>query len=272
MSRVTAREARAVRQQKRQRVRRWLPSVWLVGKCGLGLVLVAGLAWGGFVLYQTVRDASYFHLRTVQIQGNATLTHQDVQYFLALPTEATLLQLDLERMGARLERHPYVKAVTLRRHFPDTLIVTIQERTPYLVVVSDWQRAVLDTEGVVLRAYDPQHDSQFVQLKLPHTLALSPGMHLRQPEVQRALELVRAYHNAPMASVMRLMALRVEDSGVSEWEVEPYRFTIRVGEGAVETQLERLPVVLQYIQESALAVRLVDVSYRQRVVVTLATS
>jgi cell division septal protein FtsQ len=230
------------------------------------------LAWGGFVLYQTVRDAPYFRLQTVQIQGNATLTQHDVQYLLALPVEATLLQLDLERMGARLERHPYVQGVTLRRRFPDTLLVTIQERTPYLVVVSDWQRAVLDTAGVVLRTYDPQHDGQFVQLKLQHTLALSPGMHMRQLEVQRALALIRAYHNSPVASMMHLMALRVEDSGVSEWEVEPYRFTIRVGERAVETQLERLPVVLHYIQESALAVRLVDVSYRQRVVVTLATS
>ena len=230
------------------------------------------MVWGGLLLYRVVRDAPYFRLHTVQIQGNMTLTQPDVQYLLALPAEVTLLQLDLERMGARLERHPYVKVVTLRRRFPDTLIVTIQERTPYLVVVSDWQRVVLDTEGMVLRAFEPQHDDQFVQLTLRHQLALSPGMHLRQPEVQRALELVRAYHNAPVASVMRLRSVRVEDSGVSEWEVEPYTFTIRVGEGAVETQLRRLPAVLHYIQERALAVQLVDVSYRQRVVVTLATS
>jgi hypothetical protein len=97
-------------------------------------------------------------------------------------------------------------------------------------------------------------------------------MHLQQEEIRRALELVRVYRRSPVAAVMRLVALTVEDSGASVWQVEPYTFAIRLGEGRIEGQLRRLPPVLQYIEQRELAVRLVDVSYRQHVVVTLIAS
>jgi cell division protein FtsQ len=219
-----------------------------------------------------VRDAEYFRLRIVQITGNKTLTQQDVLYMLALPSNATLFQLDLSRMGTRLKRHPYVKMVTLRRRFPDTLTVVVQERSPYLIVVSGWQRMVLDAEGVVLHPHRLVRDRQLPELRLHHKRALTPGMHLRQKEVQRALELVRAYKISPVAAMMQLVSFTVEESGVSVWEIEPYAFVIRLGEGGIEAQLGRLPPVLQYVEQRDIAVRLVDVSYRRRVIVTLVAS
>jgi cell division septal protein FtsQ len=252
--------------------RRLLGRLWFVSKCLVTVSLGAALVWGGMMAYRLVRDAAYFRLTALQIKGNTTLTRSDVLYLLALPAQVTLLQLDLERLGARLERHPFVKTVALRRRFPDTLSVIIQERSPYLVVVSGWERVVLDTDGVVLRAFIPQKDRRLPQLRLHRQQALAPGMQLHQREVQRALELVRAYKRAPVAAVMRLVSLAVEDSGASVWEVEPYTFPIRLGEGRVEAQLNRLPLVLQYIEQRDLAVQLVDLSHHQRIVVTRATS
>ena len=103
----------------------------------------------------------------------------------------TLFQLDLTRMGDRLERHPYVKTVALRRQFPDTLTVTIRGTCTCLVTFSQ-STALLDTEGVILRAFSPEHDQALPQLILRQHRVLAPGIHLRHEEVQRALELVRA--------------------------------------------------------------------------------
>jgi cell division protein FtsQ len=213
-----------------------------------------------------VRDAEYFRLQTVRMVGNQTLTRQDIHYLLALPTNVTLFQLDLTRMGARLQRHPYVKTVALRRQFPDTLTVTMAERVPHLVAFSQDHGVLLDTEGVVLRAFSPQHDSTLPQLILRQQRALEPGMHLRQDEVQRALELVRVYRTSPLAGAVRLVTLTVEDSGASVWELASYPFTVRLGEGNVESQLGRLLPVLQYITQQRLVIRSLDLSYHRRVV------
>jgi cell division protein FtsQ len=254
-------------QRRRLRLRRLLARAWLISKCVLGLALCAACVWGGYRAYALVRTADYFRLRNVVISGYRTLSRQDIFYLLALPADASLFDLDLARMGARLERHPQIKTVVLHRRFPDTLQVLVQERVSHLVVVSGEQRLVIDTDGVVLRAVLSEEDKALPRLLLRHERALAPGMFLGQAEVQRALELVKAYKASPVADALRVVSLTVEDSGASRWTVAPDAFTLRVGEGNIDTQLLRLPPVLHYIRQQGLAVQTVDVSYRQRVVV-----
>jgi hypothetical protein len=92
-------------------------------------------------------------------------------------------------------------------------------------------------------------------------------MHVRQGEVQRALELVRAYRASPLADTVRLVTLSVEDSGASMWELSSYPFKIRLGEGNVDLQLGRLLPVLQYIAQQRIEVQRLDLSYHKKVVI-----
>jgi cell division protein FtsQ len=256
----------------RRRLRRLLVILWFTSKCLAVLGLGAGLIWGGMVGYRLVRDAPYFRLRTVDIVGNHLLSRSDVQYLLALPAQVTIWQLDLARMGARLERHPYVKSVAIRRLMPDTVTVTVVERVPYAVAVAGQQHMVLDSDGVVLGPALPERDARLPRLKLRDRRALTPGMRLRQRDIRQALELIQAYYSSAATAGTRLVALTIEASGTVVAEVEPYAFAIRLREQALATQLERLPAVAQVIQERELAVQLVDLSYRTRVIVALSES
>lgn len=254
-------------QRKRLRFKHWMSRLWLICKCGGALGLGGVLIWGGYQGVELVRGADYFRVRTIDISGHVALSREEMLYLLAVPEDVSLLELDLMRMGARLERHPQIEQVTLRRHYPDTLKVGVHERVPRLTVVSGTQRVVVDREGVVLRPVSKTKDDGLTQLHLHKKPALSPGMRLRQGEVQRALELLQAYEGSEVASSLRLVALTVEETGASSWTVDPYRFTLQVGEGGVEEQLKRLPPVLRYLRHHDLGVKLVDVSYRKRVVV-----
>ena len=149
------------------------------------------LVGGAYTGYLVVRDAEYFRLRHVHIMGNETLTRQDVHYLLALPTPVTLFQLDLTRMGDRLERHPYVKTVALRRQFPDTLTVTIRERVPSRDVFAG-ARGFARYRGRYPAGVFSRARSGLAAHVLRQHRVLAPGIHLRHEEVQRALELVRA--------------------------------------------------------------------------------
>jgi cell division protein FtsQ len=257
----------AVAQRKRLRLQRLLANIWWVSKGVLVLTLCVALMYGSYTAYNLMREADYFRLRTIVIRGQIALSQQDILYLLALPAQVSLFDLDLARMGARLERHPQLKTVTLRRQFPDTLTVTVQERVPALVVVSDGQHVVVDSEGVVLRPMASAQDKALPQLLLHHPRVLAPGMSLRQAEVQRALDLMQAYQTSPVADALRVVSLTVEDSGASRWTVTPDAFILRVGEGQIASQLQRLPPVLRYIRQHGLPVQTVDISYRQRVVV-----
>lgn len=264
---MVARGSLGPAQRKRLRFKHWMHRIWFLGKCGAVLALGVALVWSGYAVFKLVRDSGYLRVRNLHITGHNDLSRNDILYLLAIPDKVSLLQLDLTRMGARLKRHPQVQTVMLHRRFPDTLQVTIQERVPRLIVVSGTQRMVVDREGVVIRSVKPTEDQALTRLHLRRKPALAPGMHLRQAEVRRALELLQAYEHSELADTLRVVSLTVQDSGESRWTVDPYPFTLRVGEGRVDEQLKRLPPVLQYLQHRDLAVRQVDVSYRKRVVV-----
>jgi len=261
-----------VAQRRPRRSKRLRAYLRLLGRGLIGLALCVATVGAGYMGHRLIRSADYFRLRTVRIVGYQTLTQQDVLYLLDLSADTTLFQLDLPRMGTRVERHPYIKTVILRREFPDTLIVTVQEREPYLVVQAEEQRFMLDAEGVVIGPLTPQQDQGLPQLTLRQQRVLAAGMRLQQEEVQRALEFVRDYSASPIIGATRLVALTVEESGTVVLEVAPYSFKLRVGEGKLDAQLGRLPSVLHYITQQGLTVRSIDLSYRKRVIVIPAVS
>ena len=256
-----------IAQRKRLRGKRLLARVWFLGKTVLGGACCLGLVWGAIIVYNLVLEAEYFRVRTIEITGLSMLTREEVLYLLGISAETTSWQLDLPRMGARLTHHPYIKSVVLRREFPQTLRVTVRERTPYLAVSSHTQRMLVDEEGVVLRAVAPDQEPKVPHVVLPQPHVLEPGMRLRQQEVQRAFELLQAYQASPLAETLRLASLTVQPSGISIWRFEQYPFDIRLGEEGVQLQLGRLPLALRYITQQHLAVRAVDLSYRKRIII-----
>ncbi|MBM3223434.1 MAG: FtsQ-type POTRA domain-containing protein [Candidatus Tectomicrobia bacterium] len=256
-----------VAQRRRFRGKRLLTRAWFLGQCLLGVALAAALAWGLKTAYPLVVEAAYFRVQTVEITGLTALTRDEVSYLLGLTDETTLWQLDLPRMGKRLTHHPYVKTVVMRRVFPSTLHVAIQERAPYLVISAENQRRLIDEEGVVLRPFLPEQDPKVPEVILPHPRALEPGMRLRQQEVQRAFELLQIYKASPLAEVLRLRSLTVQPSGMSVWRFEQYPFDVRLGDEGILVQLGRLPLALRYITQNHLTVRAIDLSYRKRMII-----
>lgn len=256
-----------IAQRKRLRGKRLLARAWFLGKAFLGCAGCIGLAWGVLTVYHLVLEAEYFRVRTIDITGLTMLTREEVVYLLGITEETTSWQLDLPRMGARMLHHPYIKSVALRREFPNTLRVTVRERTPYLMVRSHDQRMLVDEEGVVLRAFVPEQDAKVPHVILPQPHVLEPGMRLRQQEVQRAFELLQAYQASPLAETLHLASLTVQPSGISIWRFEQYPFDIRLGEEGIPLQLGRLPLALRYITQQHLAVRAVDLSYRKRIII-----
>ncbi|MBI2814227.1 MAG: FtsQ-type POTRA domain-containing protein [Opitutae bacterium] len=119
------------RQGRRRRL-----AVWV--KAGVLSTLVAGLGWGGYaVAHSWTTDraalATAVHsepVREVVRVTDGVLTNDWVLHTLALPMSASLMTLDLPALRDRLLAHSQVRVAVLTRNFPDTLVVTLQERTP----------------------------------------------------------------------------------------------------------------------------------------------
>jgi hypothetical protein len=107
-------------------------------KAGALAALVAGGGWGIYELahsWSTDRAALVTAVHSEKVKDvvvitDGVLTRDWVNGILALPKPVSLMALDLPALRDKLLAAGQVRVAVLTRNFPDTLVVTLQERTP----------------------------------------------------------------------------------------------------------------------------------------------
>ncbi|MDO9378763.1 MAG: FtsQ-type POTRA domain-containing protein [Nocardioidaceae bacterium] len=178
------------RRRQSVRRRRWWP--WVVG-----LVAVAVLAVGAWVVgFSTLLSA-----RDVQVDGLDTLSAADVRRQAAVASSTPLARVDTAAVAARVEQLPRVRAVTVSRSWPRTLVVDVRERTAVAVVREGDTIRGLDTEGVLFRTY------RSAPARLPRvTLTAGGDARAREDALQEIARVVTALDPEVARRVQRVQA------------------------------------------------------------------
>lgn len=104
-----------------------------------GLIIAAAFtAWGVWEVWRTSQDnptklaapVKSEPLRAITLRTDGVLDLAWVERTLNLPKGVTLMELQLPRLQQRLMIDGQVRSAVLTRKFPDTLVVTLQERSP----------------------------------------------------------------------------------------------------------------------------------------------
>ena len=89
--------------------------------------MLGGLAWGII----TLRDPQVLPLKVVRIDGQFRyLQRSDLEQAVATAVEGNFFTLDVDRIRAAARKLPWVDEVSVRRIWPDTLQMWVQEQIP----------------------------------------------------------------------------------------------------------------------------------------------
>lgn len=285
-------DARAAQPQKlvrRAPLRRRLPRrtlsaqlTHLVTRRGFGTAL-AFLVVGTTASYGFVRGGHYdtfvaeagrpadmfaralgFGVSLVAISGQRELTNSEVLEASGVTTRDSILFLDVQAVRQRLKSLPLVRDATVRKLYPDQLVIAVTERTPYALWQLDGEVSVIAADGTVI---DQMRDQRFT--KLP--FVVGEGANERVPEFLKLLEAagdlksrvsagvlvgqrrwnfklnngvdVRLPESDPEAAVAKLAVLardnKLPDKDVIAIDMRmPGRITVRLSEDAAAQRLE----------------------------------
>lgn len=152
------------RKGRRRRLAAWL-------KIGALLASVSVAGWGLYTLvhsWETDRAslATAVHsapVREIVLITDGVLSQQWAAGVLALPKGASLMGLELPLLRDKLLANGQVRVAVLTRSFPDTLVITLQERTPVARIQASegfglTRQLLVAKDGVAYdgRGYDPQ--------------------------------------------------------------------------------------------------------------------
>lgn len=129
------------------------------------LVLTCACLWGGYEVFSLWQEnpakvkspVKSSPVKQIALRGeNLILTQDWVARTLALPKTADLMELDLMALRDRLLASGQVKTAVVTRKFPDTLVVSIEERSPVVRVNAKFGESEAETflvarDGVVFK-------------------------------------------------------------------------------------------------------------------------
>jgi cell division protein FtsQ len=88
-------------------------------------------------------------VRTVQVDGAATLPADLVREAAGIAVGRPLLRVDVAAAEERVAQLPQVASVEVARGWPSSVVITVVERVPVAIVGEPGRRSLVDAEGVL---------------------------------------------------------------------------------------------------------------------------
>jgi hypothetical protein len=125
-------------------VRTW----WILRGAAMGVVLL-GVLYGGYLGVGQVISLESLSVRSITVEGCRRTSPDSIIRLSGVNKGEPLLRIDLDEIRTRVLRHPVVRDATVVRELPDTLRISVQERSP-VAAVMEHDFSLVDTNGVVV--------------------------------------------------------------------------------------------------------------------------
>jgi cell division protein FtsQ len=230
---------------------------------GLLLALGAGLAAAGAGLRWALTSPR-FAVSQVEVVGVSRLHPDEVRRAAGVATGTNLFRVSPRAVADAVEALPLVRRAEVVRHFPDRVVIQVEERRPFTLVHAGrlhW----IDEQGIGLTP-----ETRAVPVALPVISGFAPEelATLQRPPSERVAQgislvrlLVRSGH--PLAAQISEIDVGRPEGPVL-YTVEGVE--VRLGEEDWEARLGRLAGVLAQVQAAGDEVRSIDLRFRDQVV------
>lgn len=108
---------------------------------------IAGL---GRDVYSSLLNHAYFSVREIKVRGAEKVGGDEIVAMAGLSHGMRIWQIDPVSIEKKIEKHPWVKRVVVRREFPQRVVIEVEERVPKAIVVLG-RLYYVDRDGVVFK-------------------------------------------------------------------------------------------------------------------------
>lgn len=175
---------------------------WRLAVLASGLLLMVGA--GGTWLNSLVSDPTRLPLQTIRITGELShVDRQRMQQLVADAIDGGFFTVDMHKLRDAAERLPWVDEVSIRRVWPQTLVMDVVEQVP----LARWgDKALVNGRGEVFQ---------------PAGSELPDGLPLLVGPASASVQMVDFYRQATaeLAKVDRRVA-RLELQGKRDWQLK----------------------------------------------------
>lgn len=246
---------------------------WLWSKIGaaiLSLLVVVSLM-AGFRSY--LLRSPKFAIGIKEIQGLRHLSEGQVLLKLKEFEEQdrSLFALDLDGLRKSVELLPWVKAATVRRVWPDRLMIEVTERVPIAFVRIDDSTQLVDEDGVLLES----KSEGLPKFDFPVLMGLESGFETEllarnRKRIELYRRLIRELDDNSAGLSRDLSEVHLQDAGSVSIVLNDDTVLVHIGADHFQERFRRYLAMSREIKQKYRLLESVDLRFENQVVVNAA--
>ncbi len=236
----------------------------------VGVVSLALIVGGGGLMAQLLFDSSYFKIDEVRVEKQVRVSEEEIVALSDITMGSNIFELDLERIGRKIEENPWIYSAQVQRLFPKTVVIRVEERSPMAVINLDYLYYV-DGRGEIFKVLEA-HDS----LDYPVITGLERKDLLERPEesrrqLQGMMEVIEELSKRRIFALNDVSEIHLEASG----EVVLYTcnggIPVNIGTHDYQAKLDRLERIFSDLKPRLRALKYIDLNVTDRIIVKVET-
>ncbi len=128
-----------------------MPLFKSIFKIVLAFFVVAISAVAANAGYTAALNRHYFDVKEVAMHNVHILPKSEIEKLMGKVMGQNIFELDLEEIGRKIESHPWISDVQIKRDIPSRLTVIVKEREPVALAKIGRTLWLVDGEGVQLK-------------------------------------------------------------------------------------------------------------------------
>ncbi len=230
-------------------------------------------AVGAYAGYEKMKTTDYFRIANVEVDGLERVSEPDFLRLLGNIKGKSVFEFDLYEAGKRLQTHPWIESVEIRRRLPATIRILAGERTPALIVAGS-RRFLADRHGVILRVIGKDENPLYPLITGISLGArpMRPGGQIDPGAIRDALRAIGKLTGYRLFGKSRLKSIDLSGKDRLVLRFEGSAVTVIAQRLDWTDGAERLKTVDYILRGREKAVIQIDLSFPDKVIVTYPTN
>lgn len=202
-------------------------------------------------------SARAFPVKNILVSGNYHLEESEIKDAVNIRDGESLFRLSLEELEARLKQKAWIKKVFLRKQFPDTIMISVEEAVPKALLSLSGRMFLVDASGNVLEEIEDKST-----LFLPVIAGINPQKD--RGGILEALKLINALAEKNILSRKESIEIMLKPYGLVVNMDGEY---VKVGYGRYAEKFGRWKALESEIRKKNIAIDYVDLRFENEVIV-----
>jgi cell division protein FtsQ len=198
-------------------------------------------------LYTLTLRSPFFSLREIRVSANSSLSKMQILHIAGIKRGQNLLSIDLKKANQRLQAHPQVAHVRVRRELPHRLVVKIETHRPAAILQLD-QPYLVNRDGKIFARLSPQdHHPSLLRIRGLQRSDIEEDPAAFRLLFQQALAVRRLYYHLGLSSFQALREIQID--WTLGYILHGEHTKIYLGHDAFEQRLQRIQQVSMYLAQ-----------------------